>query len=140
MKPTNRSTSKPPVILAELMGSDTCVCEEFELTTKANAPLIELCRVLVASGVDPRSPLIAYRRDKHGKPYPSLNVASIGAAARLRPASHGVGFEVLAERTAGPPASQKWVSRSPTKDHGNRNQRSRSASRAAQLSRRGIEE
>jgi len=53
-----------------------------------SAPVLELCRALVAAGHDPASRLDAYRGDVL-----CLQVRSIGEAARLEINGHGTGFK-----------------------------------------------
>jgi hypothetical protein len=48
-------------IRAELFGSDTCTA--LGVAARANAPVLLLCRMLVAAGHDPGTPLEAYRGD-----------------------------------------------------------------------------
>jgi hypothetical protein len=86
-------------IRATLVGSD--YCEVQGLTGHGYAPVLALCRALVAAGHDPHRPLHVYRG--HGL---ALKVRSIGGGARLRIATHGIGFEPVPECTGGPPVRQ----------------------------------
>lgn len=83
-------------IRAELSG-DTFSALGHEVV--GAAPVIGLCAVLVASGHDPGRGLHAFRGGTL-----ALRVRSIGEAARLRVAPHGVGFERLPGCTAAPRA------------------------------------
>ncbi|MPZ57500.1 MAG: hypothetical protein GEU91_13565 [Rhizobiales bacterium] len=98
--------TEPLPLHAELFGSDKArLCG---ISVTAGAPVLELCRRLVAAGVDPATPLAAYRGDVL-----CLKVRSIGEGARLEPAGNGVGFRVRKDvgtappmRSAGEPVSQ----------------------------------
>lgn len=87
-------------VRAELSGSDTCTA--LGITVKTPAPVLELSKALIKCGIDPATPLDAYR----GKIL-CLKVRSIGEAARLRTATHGVGFEPLPECTSAPPIAKR---------------------------------
>jgi hypothetical protein len=92
--PGDNSTVKP--IKAKLIGDRTCSAAG--LTSCANEPVFELCRMLVEAGHDPDQPLEAYR----GKML-AIIVASIGYGARLTVNSRGTGFIALQYvRTASP--------------------------------------
>jgi hypothetical protein len=54
---------------------------------RAYAPVLVICRVLVAAGCDPATPLEAYRGDML-----CLRVRSIGEGANLEINGDGVGF------------------------------------------------
>jgi len=84
---------------ATLAGSNGCDAEG--ITAHGSAPVLGLCRELVAAGHNPDRPLHAYRGDML-----ALAVRSIGEGAQLRIASHGVGFERLPGCTGGPPVRQ----------------------------------
>src|SRR5205807_2076727 len=88
--------SRAAPIRADLNGDDTCTTAG--LTVRVTAPVLVLCGALLASGVDPKRRLHAYRGDTL-----ALAVRSIGEGARLRVASHGVGFERLPECTGATP-------------------------------------
>jgi hypothetical protein len=62
------------MIRAELTGSDRCEAEGHAAV--GNAPVLGLCRKLVAAGFDPTLPLEAYRGDTL-----ALTVSSIGWGA-----------------------------------------------------------
>jgi hypothetical protein len=72
------------VIRAELFASNMAVA--LGIHVKSYAPILKLCRRLVAHGIEPAAPLEAWRG-----PTLCLRVRSIGAAAALevRPASNG---------------------------------------------------
>jgi len=61
---------------AELIGCDTCVA--LDITVRAYAPVMELCRRLVQAGEDPARPLHAYRREVL-----AITVRSIREGAKL---------------------------------------------------------
>jgi hypothetical protein len=81
-----RESDIPNAICAELIGSDTAAATGIPVTTYA--PVLELCRRLIAAGHDPATPLHAYRGLML-----CLKVRSIGEAARLRISPTGVGFK-----------------------------------------------
>jgi hypothetical protein len=91
----DRSLCKP-FIRAELIGSNLCKAVGFAAISAT--PVLALCRTLLAAGFDPDQSLDAYRGDSL-----ALRIRSIAKAARLRVATHGIGFEPLPECTAGPP-------------------------------------
>lgn len=66
-----------------------------------SAPVLELCRALVAAGHDPASRLDAYRGDVL-----CLQVRSIGEAARLEINGHGTGFKRAGGGGTAPPMRQ----------------------------------
>jgi hypothetical protein len=86
-------------IRATLVGSE--YCEALGLTGHGCTPVLALCRALVAAGCDPNRPLHAYRGDVL-----ALKVRSIRDGARLRVATHGVGFESVSGCTGGSPVRQ----------------------------------
>jgi hypothetical protein len=79
-------------IRAVLFGSDQCSAEG--RTVRAAAPILEMCRWLVAAGRDPARPLHCYRGDVL-----VLSVSSIAIGAQLRVRGNGVGFEITATAT-----------------------------------------
>jgi hypothetical protein len=92
------------VILAELTGSDRCTA--LGITVNAYAPVLSLCRQLVAAGHDPAMPLDGYRGGVL-----ALQVRSIGEAAGLDINSKGTGFvrlrspeKAISDVRRGPPA------------------------------------
>jgi len=90
------------IVRAQLIGSNRCTALGVE--ANGSAPVLELCRKLLAAGHNPALALEAYRSDTL-----CLRVRSIGEGARLRIATHGVGFERMPECTAGPPARQNAI-------------------------------
>jgi len=87
-------------IQAEIIGNSTCIAAG--ITVHAEAPVLALCRELVAAGYDPATRLDAWRGAVL-----ALRVASIGFAAKLRTSTHGAGFEPLSARTGGPPVRRR---------------------------------
>ena len=85
---------------AELIGSDRCTVPGF--TPTSSAPILALCRTLIAAGFNPTTPLECYRAGTL-----ALRVRSIGEGARLRVATHGVGFEAVPECTGAPPVGER---------------------------------
>jgi hypothetical protein len=68
--------AQAPAIPAELIGSDTA--SAVDIIARGNSPVLQLCRSLLAAGIDPDRPLHAYRRNVL-----CLIVCSIGAGAAL---------------------------------------------------------
>lgn len=64
------------IVRAELIGSDRATAAG--ITAHGQAPVLALCRQLVAADIDPDRPLNAYRGDML-----ALRVRSIGEGARL---------------------------------------------------------
>jgi hypothetical protein len=83
-------------IRAELVDSDTAIAAGISVT--AYAPVLELCRRLIAAGHDPTARLEAYRG-----PILCLIVRSIGEAADLDVRSGAVGFKRHRGWRAAPP-------------------------------------
>jgi hypothetical protein len=101
-------------IRAELIGSDDCTAAG--LTISGRAPVLALCRQLIADGYDPGLPLEVWRG-----PVLCLRVRSISEAAQLRVATHGCGFErfpagCAAGRTAALPVRENAARPRPTPD------------------------
>jgi hypothetical protein len=82
-------------IRAELTGSDNCAA--LGIVARGNQPVLRMCRLLVAAGVDPARPLDAFRGSVL-----ALRVRSVGQAAHLRMRGDGIGFETLRCPTASP--------------------------------------
>ena len=61
---------------AELTGSDTCTAAG--LTVHARAPVLTMCREMLAAGLDPDRALDVYRNDVL-----ALRIRAIGEAAKL---------------------------------------------------------
>jgi hypothetical protein len=91
--------SELPTLSAVLVGSVTCICTKYQITVSASAPVLEMCRALLQRGVNPGTPLQTFRQHPQGDFYPCLKIRFIGEGAKLRVASHGVGFEELPEGT-----------------------------------------
>jgi hypothetical protein len=90
----NRAASKKAVpIRAVLIGSARC--EALGISVCDAAPILGLCRALVAAGHDPQLPLHAYRGDVL-----ALRVRAIGEGAQLAVAGDGVGFRRRKEPAA----------------------------------------
>ena len=81
-KPSNRH---PQAIRAELIGSDLCIAAGY--STRGTTPILALCRTLVATGINPATPLECYR----GRTL-CLRIRSIGDAAELEINGWGTGF------------------------------------------------
>jgi hypothetical protein len=73
------------IIRAELIGSDTCTA--CGITAMSAAPVLALCRDLIAAGIDPAARLEAYRGQTL-----CLVVHSIGQAAGVEINSKGTGL------------------------------------------------
>jgi hypothetical protein len=76
-KSENRKRPKPE-ITAELSGSSSCVCKSLGVSMSGNAPVLAMCRELLAARADPDSSLTVYR-----KGILSLRIRSIREGARL---------------------------------------------------------
>jgi ribosomal protein L19 len=85
-------------IRAELFGDDGATA--LGIKVQASAPVLALCRRLVEAGHDPAAALEAWRGVVL-----CLRVRSIGEAAQLRLAGHGVGFERIVAPPAAPPVA-----------------------------------
>jgi hypothetical protein len=84
-------------IRAELTGSDTATA--LGIVAHGSNPIIQLCRLLTSSGIDPATPLEAWRGTTL-----ALTVRCIGEAAELRVNPRGTGFlkAISAVPTASP--------------------------------------
>jgi hypothetical protein len=80
------------IVRAELIGSNAC--KTMGITAIDSAPVLAICRKLLAVGVDPDRSLVAYRGATL-----ALRVRSIGEGARLRVRGDGIGFEIAAQET-----------------------------------------
>lgn len=78
------------VISATLSGDDHCECEELGTSVTGNAPVLALCRQLLAQGVDPDRAVAVYRRGVL-----ALKVRSIREGARLTVKSAGNGTPIF---------------------------------------------
>ena len=83
-------------IRAELAGSDTCTAEGIK--AKGKTPVLNLCRQLLAVGLDPDSALEVYRNGTL-----ALKVRSIGEAAAIEINGEGTGFRRPRESATAPP-------------------------------------
>jgi hypothetical protein len=83
-------------IRAALSGNDNATA--LDVTGHGSAPILDLCRKLVAAGHDPTTPLHAYRNGTV-----ALIVRAIGEAARLRINAYGTGFIPCPEAVTAPP-------------------------------------
>ena len=63
-------------LFAELTGSDTCTSAG--ITAQGHAPVLALCRALLAQGLDPDAALTVYRNGAE-----ALRIRRIGEAAKL---------------------------------------------------------
>jgi hypothetical protein len=110
-KQTPRQGRAPSgVIGAQLAGSNTCTA--LHVTVRAKAPVLALCRALVAQGVDPSIPLEARRSML------CLRVTSIGAAAQLEVNAKGTGFAPSRAVRTAPPARVQPPPSSPAHTNG----------------------
>jgi hypothetical protein len=98
----HRHLSQAP-IPATLIGSDRCEAEG--LSARGYAPVLDLCRVLVAAGYSPACPLEAWRGETL-----CLRVRSIGEGALLTVADDRHGTPRLRRRQERP---QGYVAASP---------------------------
>lgn len=73
-------------LTAQLLGTDTATAGDIIATD--DAPVIALCRELIAKGFDSEMPLDVYRGDRL-----ALVVRSIGAPAQLTIKGKGNGFK-----------------------------------------------
>jgi hypothetical protein len=83
-----RFSAPQAAIRAELRADDSC--SALGMTVRGPAPVLALCRRLVADGYDQGLPLEVWRVQVL-----CLRVRSIGEAAQLRVGTHGGGFERL---------------------------------------------
>ena len=87
------SPKQPVPIRAALIGSDRCEAGGISVCTAA--PVLAVCRKLMAAGHNPRRPLHVYRGNVL-----ALRVRSIGEGAQLAIAGDGVGFRRRKEPAA----------------------------------------
>jgi hypothetical protein len=81
-------------IRAQLYNSDEAIA--LGIVARAHAPVLALCRKLVAAGYDPATPLHAYRGAKL-----ALRVRSIGEGARLVIRGDGTGYRLAPSPSEG---------------------------------------
>jgi hypothetical protein len=91
---SDRSETQP--LFAELTGANTCTATG--ITARASAPVLALCRELLAAGVAPDRAMQVYRRATL-----SLRIRSIGEAAGLEINGDGTGFRPARKPDAAPP-------------------------------------
>ena len=104
-KTKNQHAAAPAgAIVAKLSSSDTCTA--LGLTALSPAPVLALCRQLVAAGHDPALPLHVMRGDTL-----ALIVRSIGEAAALEINGEGSGFRPRRQPDAAPPIAPKLPAR-----------------------------
>jgi hypothetical protein len=96
---TKRSTASNSVI-AHLSGSSTCTGAG--VTVHGPAPVLGLCRQLLAAGLDPDQAMDVYRGATL-----ALRVRSLRQAARLEINGHGTGFVVRAIGGPAPPIASE---------------------------------
>jgi|SRR5215475_7758403 hypothetical protein len=77
------------VIRAHLIGSNTCTAPEIGVTSVSDTPILDLCRLLVARGHDPSTPMEVWRGTML-----ALSVRTIGEAAQLEVATDPPGFKL----------------------------------------------
>jgi hypothetical protein len=83
-------------VRAELYGSETATAAG--LSVRGHAPVLVLCRELIAAGLDPDRAMEVFRGATL-----ALHVRTIGRAARLEINSHGTAFVALRARRTAPP-------------------------------------
>ena len=93
-RPVGRNGSLP--LYAELSGDDACISAG--LTVRAQAPVLAMCRKLVAAGLDPDQALEVYRNG-----ILALRIRSIGEGARLDVNSKSTGFVAYRGVRTAPP-------------------------------------
>jgi hypothetical protein len=81
---------------AELVGSNRCAIAGF--TATSSAPILALCRTLIAAGFDPTTPMECYRNGVL-----ALRIRAIGEAAALELNGEGAGFRPRRQPDAAPP-------------------------------------
>jgi hypothetical protein len=96
-------------LYAELTGSDTCISAGH--TVRAHAPVLAMCRQLLAAGLDPDQAMEVYRGATL-----ALRVRSIGEAAKLEINSHGTAFVARRERRTASPMRQTDSPLSPARE------------------------
>ncbi len=84
---------------AELVGSTTCTAAG--VTARGRAPVLTLCRQLLAAGLDPDRALEVYRGATL-----ALRVRSIGEGALLEVSDDPPRFRAVAQPVAAPPVAQ----------------------------------
>src|SRR5215472_14932232 len=103
----DRPHTKLQLVRVDLAGDDCCRCQEIDAAVTANAPVLAMCRQLLATGVDPDTPLCVYRRGVL-----ALKVRSLREGARLTVKTAGNGTPIFTlddvyKGAAAPPVSSK---------------------------------
>jgi hypothetical protein len=91
----NRHSAR--ALRADLVDAHTIVCAGFA-SCAGSSPVLDLCRRLIAAGIDPATPLEAYRGDTL-----CLYVRTIAEAAGFEINGDGNGFRPLRKPDAAPP-------------------------------------
>lgn len=107
INPARKIQPRQEPVIAELVGDDSCRCREIGAPVTANAPVLAMCRQLLATGVDPDTPLCVYRRGVL-----ALKVRSLREGARLTVKTAGNGTPIFTlddvyKGAAAPPVSSK---------------------------------
>ena len=89
------------VVRAELVGSDRCLAAGY--VTRGTAPVLAMCRKLVAAGINPAASLECYRGTTL-----AITVASIGQGAGLKLNGHGSGFRAVYDGVAASPVRKSY--------------------------------
>jgi hypothetical protein len=107
INPARNIQPKQEHVIAELVGDDSCRCQEIDAAVTANAPVLALCRQLLATGINPDMALRVYRRGVL-----ALKVRSIREGARLTVKTAGNGTPIFTlddgcKGAAAPPVRSK---------------------------------
>jgi hypothetical protein len=107
INPARNIQPKQEHVIAELVGDDSCRCQELGAAVTANAPVLAMCRQLLATGIDPDTALGVYRRGVL-----ALKVRSIREGARLTVKTAGNGTPIFTlvdgcKGAAAPPVRSK---------------------------------
>jgi len=104
------SVENTQAVCAELIGSDRC--SALGMTAHGTTPVLGLCRLLVEAGLDPITPLEAWRGSTL-----CLRVRRIGEAAQLELSPRGAGFvrgrPPVAQTARSLPADQRHIGAAP---------------------------
>jgi hypothetical protein len=105
--PARNIQPKQEHVIAELVGDDCCRCQEIGAAVTANAPVLAMCRQLLAAGIDPDKALRVYRCGVL-----ALTVHSIREGARLTVKTAGNGTPIFTlddgcKGAAAPPVRSK---------------------------------
>jgi hypothetical protein len=107
INPARNIQPKQQHVIAELVGDDSCRCQEIDAAVTANAPVLAMCRQLLTTGIDPDTALSVYRRGVL-----ALKVRSIREGARLTVKTAGNGTPIFTlddgyKGAAAPPVRSK---------------------------------